>query len=450
MPRRSRGKPAPTEFPRGRGFTPRRSRGKPAPTRVRLFFLCGLMGVLGAGCSPEEGAADSAAMETTEPARVPTTAEWKIFRGDAGLRGQSPGDASERPGVAWRTKLEEDVIAAPVVAAGSVFVACEDGLIYSLDEETGSENWRFDNDFGFEASPLFSDGRIFIGSLDGIFYCLDAATGELIWENRRETKIAASANTIEIDVNEEGSRKLVVFGSYDNLLYAVDAGTGEEVWSYQTDNYINGAPAITTNGEILFGGCDAYAHVVDSANGESIRQIFLNTYIPASVALDGGKGYAGNYDGELLGFDVGTGEIQWTNPLGGSFETAPAVGGSLVLAAGADRRLYALDQNSGELVWKYDPGRRLESSPIVIGSTVVVADSGGEIHALDLAAGAVRWTFDLGGSVVSSPVVANNRLFVGDENGWLHALNLDGSQGEADSSLEQPESEESPFVDWEE
>jgi len=410
-----------------------------------LLALCFLV-----GC----GEKDRIGVEKTqadEPAqRESTVAQWPIFRGDSRLQGRSPGDATQMPSTAWRVQLEQDILTTPVIAKGSIYVACDDGLLYCLEADTGKERWRFDNGFGFEASPFFSDDKIYIGSLDGLFYCLDAATGEHQWLFKREAQISGSANKLIAKSLEGGDLPLIVFGSYDSRLYALNASTGEQLWDYQADNYINGSPAITVNGEILFGGCDSYAHVVDAQTGASIRRVFLNTYIPASIALEGGYGYAGNYDGQMIAFSVDTGEPLWTfEDSEAPFSTALAVGERHIYGASEDRSLYAVDKATGKLAWRYKAGRPLEASPLIIGETVIATDAGGVLHALNIADGSVRWTYDLGARTTAAPAVANDRIYIGDKNGMLHALSLTGEGGQPSLPMpDEDDNQESPFVDF--
>ena len=81
--------------------------------------------------------------------------------------------------------------------------------------------------------------------------------------------------------------KLIIVGSYDFSLYAVDTKSGEVAWKVETENFINGTPAVTANGEIIFGGCDALLHVVSAKDGKELRKISAEAYIPGSTATDG-------------------------------------------------------------------------------------------------------------------------------------------------------------------
>ena len=76
-------------------------------------------------------------------------------------------------------------------------------------------------------------------------------------------------------------------GSYDGLLYALSADRGKLLWSYQTENFINGAPAITGN-LAVFGGCDARLHLVSALDGRP--QAAHGRVHPVQTAIPGAHG----------------------------------------------------------------------------------------------------------------------------------------------------------------
>jgi len=86
----------------------------------------------------------------------------------------------------------------------------------------------------------------------------------------------------------DGRGTWVLVGSYDNILHCVDLATGQAVWTYETDNYVNGSPAVD-GGRCVFGGCDALIHVVSLRDGAELAQIDSGSYIAASAAFVDGQ-----------------------------------------------------------------------------------------------------------------------------------------------------------------
>jgi outer membrane protein assembly factor BamB len=77
--------------------------------------------------------------------RTAATDRGSSFRGGP----SHPGVYSSPPlrrlgGVAWKFQTEGPVRSSPTVTGGVVFVGSGDHRLYALDEETGSEIWRFE------------------------------------------------------------------------------------------------------------------------------------------------------------------------------------------------------------------------------------------------------------------------------------------------------------------
>jgi outer membrane protein assembly factor BamB len=55
----------------------------------------------------------------------------------------------------------------PSCLDGTVYAGSEDGNLYAIDEETGTELWRHETSDAVLASPIVSDGVVFVASTDG-------------------------------------------------------------------------------------------------------------------------------------------------------------------------------------------------------------------------------------------------------------------------------------------
>ncbi|WP_266078484.1 outer membrane protein assembly factor BamB family protein [Haladaptatus caseinilyticus] len=96
---------------------------------------------------------------------------------------------------------ERDLISEPAVKDGSVYVSTrgnDSGTVYSLDAETGDEQWTYDTSADHLSAPTVSDGTVYVG---GRFFTKLADTDDIV-------RPAAPA------------------------VYAIDASNGEERWNY--------------------------------------------------------------------------------------------------------------------------------------------------------------------------------------------------------------------------
>jgi outer membrane protein assembly factor BamB len=72
----------------------------------------------------------------------------------------------------------------PTAAGGNLVFGTPSGFLYSVDADTGKENWKFEMGGAISVGAAIADGKIYAGQQGGerFFYCLDAKTGELVWK----------------------------------------------------------------------------------------------------------------------------------------------------------------------------------------------------------------------------------------------------------------------------
>lgn len=365
--------------------------------------------------------------------------DWTSFRGDPGQSGVAGGSLPASLELLWSFQTEGGAIASsPVVAADHVFFGNDDGRLYAVDVESGEPAWELRTDDIIEAPPMVHDGVVYVGSSDGFLYAADASTGELRWKSPTGDKILGGASWVpgDADPGAGGKAGRVLVGSYDNRLYCFDAATGEQLWAYETDNYINGTPAIDA-GRVVFGGCDAALHVVSASTGEGLQKVALrdDCHIAGSVALVDGRAYFGHYGNAFVCIELGgvagaagierpaAGTIVWeyTNPREGFF-SAPAVGSDRVVFGGRDRQVHCVRRDSGEALWTFRTRRKVDSSPVICGDKVVCASGDGRLYVLSLEDGEQLWSYEIGESIFSSPALAGGRVFVGANDGRMYAF----------------------------
>ena len=162
-------------------------------------------------------------------------------------------------------------------------------------------------------------------------------------------------------------------------------------------------------------------------------------------AVDGGRVYAANDEGEVLAMDAGSGKRLWiANAIhmqaAGSklrfwkrrateagLTGSPGVGEGLVVVGGRNGEVVAFDADSGKKRWSARVSSEVLSAPRVIGSRVIVRSNDGRIFGLDASDGSRKWVFDhslptLSVRGNSSPVGANGLTFIGYDDGTVVAL----------------------------
>ena len=67
------------------------------------------------------------------------------------------------------------MMSSPAVSDGCVFVGCNNGDLYALNESNGDELWNYTTGGWVGSSPAVADGVVYFGSRDGNLYALNAA-----------------------------------------------------------------------------------------------------------------------------------------------------------------------------------------------------------------------------------------------------------------------------------
>lgn len=347
-------------------------------------------------------------------------ADWPMHRGDPQLQGRADVAAPAKAELAWTFTAGKPIKGAAAIAHGRVFVGDDAGILHAVDLASGKEKWSFKTESAIEATPLILDGTVFVGSSDSNLYAIDAESGASKWKYVTGDKILGGANYARAP---GGGQTWILIGSYDSSLHCVDAATGKAVWTLETDNYINGTPAVLPTGEVIFGGCDSYIHVVKIADGKPLRQIESQAYIASSVAVADGLGYVGNYGNVVICFDPKSGAILWTyRDRNFPYFSSAALTEDRVIIGGRDKRLHCLDRANGKPVWRFETRGAVDSSPAVCRDAVIVGSEDGRLYCVNLADGKQRWAYEIGAPITSSPAIADGRIVIGADDGNLYCF----------------------------
>lgn len=93
----------------------------------------------------------------------------------------------------WSKNFDSKIISSCGFYNGNAIISTVSGYVYSLNQNTGSENWKFETKGAIYASPLVKDNKIFIGSYDFNIYCIGAEEGAELWKYKTEGRIRSSA-----------------------------------------------------------------------------------------------------------------------------------------------------------------------------------------------------------------------------------------------------------------
>ncbi|MDP6631243.1 MAG: PQQ-binding-like beta-propeller repeat protein [Kiritimatiellia bacterium] len=344
-------------------------------------------------------------------------ADWPVFRGDAGLTGVAQGNVTLPLKLLWRVETGNDVRATPVIGDGVVYVGSTDGKLYALDQVKGTPRWVYEAADSIEGAALLVSNLVVVGDLEGVLHALDAKSGAKRWTLKVADRIIGAPNRIDAVTPPR-----IVFGSYDNKLRCVSL-TGKPAWEFETESYINGAPAVVGD-RVMTAGCDANLYVLRARDGSLLKSVEVGSYVAASPAAIGGYAVVGDYDGNLTAVDLTSHQVAWTydGGDGAPFFSSPAGSGSLVIAGGRDGRVHAVNAGDGARRWTFKTGGDVDSSPVICDGKVLFGSRDGRLYAVGLADGKELWSYEIGAAIVGSPAVANGGVVIGAEDGAVYAF----------------------------
>ena len=91
-----------------------------------------------------------------------------------------------------RTKLKPKYVELPHMNNGIVYFGSDNGNLYSVNAETGKEEWKFETQGAVRSSPYVTAGKVYAGSHDGNLYSVNAETGKEDWKYQIQGEVVSS------------------------------------------------------------------------------------------------------------------------------------------------------------------------------------------------------------------------------------------------------------------
>jgi outer membrane protein assembly factor BamB len=269
--------------------------------------------------------------------------------------------------IVWLRDTGEPVNAAPVIAAGTLYIP--GNSLTAMDLETGRLRWRWKTDYGVSAAPLAHDGKIFAVEKGEKLVALDPLDGSLLW--RARVPATASSPVVVGD--------LVVIGLTTGV-HAYRIANGSRKWRFETEAPVSTSAVVLPDRVIV---------------SDDARTLY-------ALTPDRGKRL-------------------WRRRIPeGMVRESPVVYGDAVLFSTSGATFRAIRARDGEDLWARFVGNYIQSSPCVAGGLVYFT-AGSTFRAMECADGDDLWALPLEGAF-TSPILVDGTLYVVTVNGVLLAL----------------------------
>jgi outer membrane protein assembly factor BamB len=305
--------------------------------------------------------------------------------------------------------------------------------VYAVDLVNGTERWRYpaepDNNVTFYADPTLSeDGQLIVGSYDYNLYSLNPESGVQNWVfPEAENRYIASSLVAKENIFSPAA---------DENLYSLNLN-GQLQWTFASEGESWAKPISGDNCECLYlPTMDHSVYAIDAQSGTQLwRSPKLGGAVVGSPAYgDDGALYVGTFGGKLFKLSSENGSIlgEYSTTDGGWIWSGPTISDGVLYFGDLNGYFYAVDANNLSELWKLPPEQldgEIVGSPLVIDDSIFITTEAGLLFKLDKT-GKILWSQTIGSDakIYTSPQIANDMILVApiqvDE--LLVAFNQDG------------------------
>ena len=362
----------------------------------------------------------------TEGGSGSTDYPWSMFHYNQYRIGATAANAPSSPTQMWRFPTGSFVYSSPAVSDGLVFVASYDTNVYAIDEYSGQQKWSFSTGSVIFSSPAVANGIVYVGSRNGgVLYALDEQTGSEIW-GRGYLNYFIASSPVVADGKVFYSSWCSASCFQNGQFVALDAATGAAVWANATlpSSSVSSSPAVD-NGRVFFGLDDGSVTALNETDGKAIWRVVPggSAAIRNALAVAYGRVYVGSAN-RFFAVDEKTGATAWTFNTGNLNTTSAVVNNGVVYFGTGRGNVYAVNATTGTQIWTFATGAAVSSSPALsLGSNMILVGSNDHyLYALNATSGVRLWRFVTSAPIWSSPAIADGRVFFGSDDYNVYAL----------------------------
>ena len=345
--------------------------------------------------------------------------DWPMARGDAARAGRSLTGPVGHPVVRWTFKTGGAITKNISIVGDSVFVSSDDGILRSLQRDSGAPRWQVSLGGGL-SGPSVIDGVVYVTDGNGVVQAFDATTGSRRWQSASQVVGASSASV---------GGNAVYVGTSDGALVALDIRDGTQLWRTPvaaSGNVVN-APAFS-NGMVFAGTALDGFYALDAASGAIRWHFDTGEDVTGTAVVTETTAYIGSgteaRTGHLWALEPATGRVLWKvdDPI-----STPAIADGVGYSVSGIGIVTARDLTTGVERWRIQLPGPVRAPALAQGILYLQADGQHQLVAIDTATGGELWHFDLDNSNPCCTAVAKGLVFVGTNNGTVYAIGGDGA-----------------------
>jgi Ca-activated chloride channel family protein len=313
--------------------------------------------------------------------------------------------------VVWQKWLGDPLMSQPAIYKGQIFMAYPGGQrgakastegshrLGSMDLKTGTTRWEQVISSDVISAPVISDGKVYVTCFDGDSYAFEADTGKLLWkkENSGTTAPVISKGQVMISQKQtEGAN------SYEGIV-RMDAARGEQkdkapltkkAAKYLDEGKgggvgVSAQQAGTLDSSVGFGNAPQSAEL-DKANKNVGVKTVVGGWAYQGSRVVVSKGKVLNSQGtHLHSVDAASGKISWQAEMKGAgvkddsqVFSPPASGRDYLYLTGSLGHMVSVRQFDGEVRFSYALGQAMAFQPALANGNVYAGTINGLVICL--------------------------------------------------------------------
>ena len=320
----------------------------------------------------------------------------------------------------------------PVVDGGFVFAASDDGEIIAVNTINGDLMWQTEVENSITGGVGAGDGIVMIGTEAAELIVFNQSNGEEVWRASVSSEILSQPKT---------NGDIVVAQTVDGKLIALNREDGMQRWTYETTLPAltlrgTSSPILTSEGTVVAGFSNGILVSVAAEDGVYVWEervavpdgqydIERVIDVDGELLVDGSRILAASYQGNLMAFDIASGQIVWGMEASSYHGMDQGFGN--IYYSDDKSHLIALRNNSSDVVWQNEELQYRDlTAPKTISNYVAIADYEGYLHLVSQIDGRIvgRTRIDNDG-IRSNLVDDDGKLIVYGNSGSLVSLTIE-------------------------
>ncbi len=320
----------------------------------------------------------------------------------------------------------------PVVDGGFVFAASDDGEIIAVNTINGDLMWQTEVENSITGGVGAGDGIVMIGTEAAELIVFNQSNGEEVWRASVSSEILSQPKT---------NGDIVVAQTVDGKLIALNREDGMQRWTYETTLPAltlrgTSSPILTAEGTVVAGFSNGILVSVAAEDGVYVWEervavpdgqydIERVIDVDGELLVDGSRILAASYQGNLMAFDIASGQIVWGMEASSYHGMDQGFGN--IYYSDDKSHLIALRNNSSDVVWQNEELQYRDlTAPKTISNYVAIADYEGYLHLVSQIDGRIvgRTRIDNDG-IRSNLIDDDGKLIVYGNSGSLVSLTIE-------------------------